>query len=101
MKTYKSKLPIKHPGKLFRERFLCRYDISVKNAAQKLRLHPSTLLRFLNGQIGVSCLLALKLEVATGVSALFWIAWQNDYDLQQVGILRKERIDAEPLVDIA
>ncbi|EGN74455.1 addiction module antidote protein, HigA family [Idiomarina sp. A28L] len=101
MKTYKSKLPIKHPGKVFRERFLSRYDITVKNAAQKLRLHPSSLSRFLNGQMPVSCLLALKLEVATGVSAQFWVAWQNDYDLQQLEILRKELIDAEPLLDTA
>ncbi|RUO35491.1 addiction module antidote protein, HigA family [Aliidiomarina shirensis] len=101
MNTYKSKLPIKHSGRLFSERFLSRYDITVKNAAQKLYLHPSTLSRFLNGQIAVSCSLALKLEIATGVSAQFWIAWQNDYDLQQIEMLRKERIDAEPLLDIA
>lgn len=99
MKTYKSKLPIKHSGILFRERFLSRYDITVKNAAQKLYLHPSTLSRFLNGQMPVSCSLALKLEVATGVSAQFWIAWQNDDYLQQIEMLRKESIDAEPLIE--
>lgn len=98
-KRFSSKLPIKHPGELFRSRFLERYNISVQDAATKLHIHRGSLTRFLNGQSTVSIELALKLEVATRVSAKFWLSWQNDYDLQRIEDLRQLKIDAEPLLN--
>ena len=74
---------IKHPGQVFYDRFLVRYAISVAEAARKLYMKREQLSRFVNGRTGVSVELARKLEVATGVSAEYWLTRQAQFDIQQ------------------
>ena len=89
-----SKLVMAHPGELFRRRYLERHNISAQDAATKLNIHRESLTRFLNGNAPVSKELASKLEALTHVSANFWIAWQNDYDRQQIEKTRQQNVDA-------
>jgi len=96
-----SNLTVKHPGEVFRERFLQRYNITVQEAADKLHMKRPQLSRFINGGTSVSKLLALKLQVATGVSARYWLSRQMDYDLQQLERLGTQNIQAEPLLQRA
>ncbi|WP_404408415.1 HigA family addiction module antidote protein [Pseudidiomarina marina] len=74
---------IKHPGQVLNDRFLKRFGISITEAAAKLYMKREQLSRFINGHTGVSVELALKLEVATGVSAEYWLTRQAQYDIQQ------------------
>ncbi len=92
-------LPISHPGDVFRSRFLTRHSITVTDAAQKLHMQRSQLSRFVNGRTPVSLQLALKLEVATGVSAKYWLMRQIDFDLQQLKIKGTQLIEADLLLD--
>ncbi len=48
---------------------------------------------FSNGKTSVSVTLAKKFEVATGVSAVFWLNVQKSYDLY---ISRNDVIEADP-----
>src|SRR5690554_3169803 len=92
-------LPISHPGNVFRTRFLKRHSITITDAAKKMHMQRAQLSRFVNGGTPVSLQLALKIEVATGVSAKYWLLRQVDFDLQQLKINGKLQINAEPLLN--
>lgn len=94
-------LPISHPGQVFKTRFLDRHGISITAAAKKLHMNRTQLSRFINGHDDVTELLARKLAVATGVSERYWLERQLNYDVQQIDKKRSEKIEAEPLLDIA
>lgn len=100
MQPIEGKLNVSHPGVLFKERFINRYSISIDTAARKLHLTPSFLTAFTEAKVCMNSELALKLEVATTVSARFWLERQYLHDLQQVDRLRDTNIDlkVEPLV---
>ncbi|MCH8501597.1 MAG: HigA family addiction module antidote protein [Aliidiomarina sp.] len=97
--AFRTKLTIDHPGVLFRARFLERYNIKVQTAADKLHMKRPQLSRFINGHTSVSNTLALKLEVATGVSAQYWLSRQAEYDIQQLERSGKIKVEAEPLLE--
>jgi len=52
-------------------------------AAQKLGVSRVTLSRVLNGRASISAEMALRLEMALGTGANFWVGMQADYDLWQ------------------
>ena len=55
--------------------------VSVVAAAQKLGLSRTALSRVLNGHVGISVVLALKLEAAGWGTAEMWVRMQANYDL--------------------
>lgn len=70
-----------HPGEILKETVFDELDISVTEAASRLAITRVALSRMLNGKVGISLNLALRLE-KTGVSiARFWINLQANYDL--------------------
>jgi len=95
MKMHKSH-QVKHPGVVFKERFLSRHGISNSEAARKLHMSREQVSRFVNGHSALTRELAKKLEVSTGVSMKYWLSRQMAHDLQQAETLQ---VDAEPLLD--
>lgn len=87
-------LPVKHPGFVFKERCLDIHNISITVAAQKLHMSRKQISLFVNGKSSISIELAKKLQIATGISAEFWINRQKKYDLHQAHQLE---VKAEPL----
>src|SRR3546814_15371302 len=69
-----------HPGLALRE-FLG--DLTVTEAASRLRITRTALSRILNGSAGISADMALRLRDALGTSAEMWINMQAQYDLWQ------------------
>src|SRR3546814_15840153 len=67
-----------HPGLALRE-FLG--DLTVTEAASRLRITRTALSRILNGSAGISADMALRLRDALGTSADMWINMQAQYDL--------------------
>ncbi|PTB84958.1 addiction module antidote protein, HigA family [Pseudidiomarina aestuarii] len=94
-----TKLTVKHPGEVFRARFLERHNISIQAAAEKLHMKREQLSRFVNGRTSVSNNLALKLAKATGVSVRYWLSRQMEFDLQQLERQDVKQIEAEPLLE--
>lgn len=69
-----------HPGLVLREYL---GDLSVTEAASRLRVTRTALSRILNGSAGISADMALRLRDALGTSAEMWINMQAQYDLWQ------------------
>ena len=67
-----------HPGELLKEHLA---QISVTEAAKKLRVSRQTLSAVLNGRASISAEMALRLSIALGTSPELWLGMQMQYDL--------------------
>lgn len=72
-----------HPGQYVSEECIKPLGISVTKAAQGLGVSRSTLSRLVNGQIGVSPEMAVRLSMAFGSTPEMWLRLQNAYDLAE------------------
>jgi addiction module HigA family antidote len=70
-----------HPGEFIEKVFLAHLDMSRRGVALKLGVSPSTFLRLLKGQSGISPEMALRLSKGLGRSPESWLAMQDNYDL--------------------
>lgn len=74
-----SKLPVKHPGLVFKEKYLSSDDMT--EVADKLHISTQALSNIVNGKSAVSNELGRKLEQLTGISLEFWMRRQKKHDL--------------------
>jgi len=72
-----------HPG-IGLKHELDELGLSVAEAAKALGVTRQQLYRLINGACGVTPEMALRLELAIGSSADFWLRLQMNYDLAQV-----------------
>lgn len=86
-----------HPGEILNELVIVPLGISVTDAADALGVSRKTLSQLLNGRIGVSSVMAIRVGLATNTTAESWLTMQTAYDLWQV---RKEtkRVKVKKLV---
>lgn len=70
-----------HPGEILRELWLEPEQITVTHAAEALGVSRKHLSGILNGRASVTPEMALRLELAFGVSAESWLGHQMAYDL--------------------
>lgn len=87
-----------HPGEFIRAVYLAPLGVSVRTAASRLDVAPSTLSRLLNGEAGISAEMALRLSKTLGRSPESWLAMQNRYDLWQAR--RRTRLEAVRKLEI-
>ena len=98
MSVVRSKnLPAMHPGFVFKSRILDRNGIKISEAARKMKINRPHLNNFTKGKVSVTAPLAMKLEVATGITSGFWMNLQKTYDLYKN---RNLVINCESLLDI-
>jgi len=83
-----------HPGELIRE-FLGK-EITVASLAKHLGMTRANLSMILNGRMGISANMALKLgDAFPNQDAKFWMALQSQYDLARAR--RRKRAKIAPL----
>ncbi len=70
-----------HPGAVIRRQCLCPLRLTVTEAARGLAVSRNALSMLLNGRIGVSPEMAIRLSQAFGGSAESWLRQQMQYDL--------------------
>ena len=70
-----------HPGEVLRE--YLPEDMTVTEAARRLKVTRQQLSALLNKRSGVSVKMALRLAAALGTSAEMWVSMQATYDLWQ------------------
>lgn len=71
-----------HPGEIIHEILINGANLSVKEAAQKLKVNRVTLSRLLNGHSGISPEMALRLsKLLPNTDMIFWMNLQRDYDI--------------------
>jgi addiction module HigA family antidote len=72
-----------HPGLSIRHDCLEPLDLSVTDAARRLRISRKQLSDILNGHSGISPEMAIRLDKAFGGGADTWFRLQSAYDLAQ------------------
>lgn len=75
------KLPPVHPGNILLEMFIKERNLTNTEVAKGLNVARPNLSAIINGHLGISPELAVKLSEAFGNSAQFWINLQNNYEL--------------------
>lgn len=72
-----------HPGRMLKRDFLDELKISQKRLAEAMGISPQYVNDIVQEKRGISPLMAIKLELALGLRAGFWIDMQAAYDLQE------------------
>jgi antitoxin HigA-1 len=72
-----------HPGEIIREACLKPLHLTVTAAAERLGVSRQSFSELLNGRMGVSAEMAIRLEKAGWSSAEAWLRMQVLYDLWQ------------------
>ncbi len=70
-----------HPGEILWNLFLEPEGITISKAAEALGVTRKHLSKIVNGHVGITPEMALRLEMAFGVSAESWLGHQCAYDL--------------------
>ena len=86
-----------HPGEIVKSECLEPLGLTVTRAAQGLGVTRQTLSDLVNGRIGVSVDMAIRLSQAFGSSPETWLGMQTAYDLWQARN-RAEEIEVERFV---
>ncbi len=79
-----------HPGAFIRRQCLEPLGLTVTEAAKGLAVSRNTLSLLLNGRLGISPEMAIRLSQAFGGSPESWLQQQMQYDLWQAWTSRKE-----------
>ena len=78
-----------HPGEVLREYL---GTVSVTDAAKHLGVTRVSLSRILNGSVGISADMALRLSEALNTSPELWTGMQTQYDLWQASKKRRKKL---------
>jgi addiction module HigA family antidote len=78
-----------HPGEFIKETYIEPLHISLRAAAIKLDVSPSTFSRLIKGDADISPIMALKLSKAFGRSPESWMMMQAEHELWKV----RKRVD--------
>jgi addiction module HigA family antidote len=79
-----------HPGAFIRRQCLEPLGLTVTEAAKGLAVSRNTLSLLLNGRLGISPEMAIRLSQAFGGSPESWLQQQMQYDLWRALTNRKE-----------
>ena len=74
-------LPPSHPGEILKEMFINERDLTITEVAKGLNMARANLSSVINGHLGISPELAVKLSEAFGNTPQFWVNLQNNYEL--------------------
>jgi antitoxin HigA-1 len=73
--------PPAHPGEILRDEVLPTLNVTVSEAARRLRVTRQTLHRVLSGRSAISPEMAVRLGKFCGYSPALWLHLQHAYDL--------------------
>lgn len=74
-------LPPTHPGQILKEMFIDERKLTISEVAKGINMARANLSAVINGHLGISPELAVKLSEAFGNTAQFWINLQKNYEL--------------------
>jgi antitoxin HigA-1 len=73
--------PPRHPGKILKEKFLARHNITEYRAAKDMHVPARRINEIVHGIRSITTDTALRLGTYFGMSPLFWIHKQALYDM--------------------
>ena len=80
-----------HPGEFIKETYIKPLKVSLRMAALKLNVSPSTFSRLIKGKSDISPEMALRLSKVFGRSPESWMRMQTNYELW----LAKKRVNLD------
>ncbi len=70
-----------HPGEILKEMFIIERNLTITEVAKGLNMARANLSSVINGHLGISPELAVKLSEAFGNTTQFWVNLQNNFEL--------------------
>lgn len=86
-------LPNIHPGEILLEEFVIPFNISAYKLSKDIEIPQTRTSEIIKGKRRISADTALRLSKYFGNSAKFWLGLQNDYDLEEEIIKKKEELN--------
>lgn len=83
-----------HPGEVLREEFLHPLKISAYRLAKETFIPQTRISEILKENRRITADTALRLAKFFGTSAKFWLGLQNDYDLEEGELGKREELQA-------
>lgn len=81
-----------HPGEILLEEFLIPLNISAYKLSKDLIIPQTRISEILKGRRRITADTALRLCNYFGNSAKFWLGLQDDYDLEEESIKKREEL---------
>lgn len=72
-----------HPGRIIRQEYFEALDISIADAARRIKVSRQALSSVLNGKADLTADMALRLEKAFGIDLETFLRIQNSYNIAQ------------------
>jgi len=87
----------KHPGCLVKSLCLDPLGVSVTDAATALKVSRPTFSKLINGRIGISPEMAIRISIVFNTSDELWVNLQAGYDLWKAQ-QKRNKLHLKPLV---
>jgi addiction module HigA family antidote len=78
-------MPPVHPGEILKEMYLEPLGVSITGLADNLGVARKTISQLVNGHMGVSAEMAIRLGKAFSTTPELWLNMQQNYDLWVAG----------------
>jgi addiction module HigA family antidote len=82
-----------HPGEVLKEEFLEPLGITAYRLSKETFIPQTRVSEILKGNRRITADTALRLSRYFGTSAKFWLGLQDDYDLEEENISKKETFE--------
>ena len=82
-----------HPGEILSEDFLIPLNISAYRLSKDINIPQTRISEIINGRRRITADTALRLSNYFGNSAKFWLGLQDDYDLEEEFISKKDEFE--------
>jgi len=82
-----------HPGEILNEEFLIPLGITAYRLAKETFIPQTRVSEILKGNRRITADTALRLSRFFGNSPRFWLGLQNDFDLEDEGILKESELN--------
>jgi len=88
-----NKLKNIHPGEVLKEEFLVEMNISAYRLANDTGIPQTRVSEIIKGTRRITADTAMRLSIYFGSSPKFWLGLQDDYDLEEAGILKEKEFN--------
>ena len=83
-----------HPGEILLEEFLIPLEISAYRLSKDIGIPQTRISEIIKGNRRISADTALRLSKYFGNSAKFWLGLQDDFDLEEEGVEKKNILNS-------
>ena len=83
-----------HPGEVLLEEFLSPLNITAYKLSKDIKIPQTRISEILKGKRRITADTALRLSNYFGNSAKFWLGLQDDYDIEEQFLIKREEFSS-------